>query len=75
MRVREPFGYSAARHYPLDEICRDIGTELVNDAFKWLDPDLRVVHTEAGEKLEYDALLLAPGAVLRSAVQARHYAR
>ena len=39
MRVREPFGYSAARHYPLDEICRDIGTDLVQDAFKWLDPE------------------------------------
>jgi len=66
MTVREPFGYSVARHYPLDEICRDIGTDLIRDAFKWLDPDARTVHTEAGEKLEYDALLLAPGAVLRS---------
>ena len=65
MRVREPFGYSEARRYPLDEICRDIGTDLVRDAFKWLDPDRRTVHTEAGEKLEYDALLLAPGAVLK----------
>jgi len=65
MRVREPFGYSAARHYPLDEICRDIGTDLIRDAFKWLDPDSRTVHTEAGEKLEYDALLLALGASMR----------
>jgi sulfide:quinone oxidoreductase len=65
MRVREPFGYSEARRYPLDDISRDIGIELVRDAFKWLDPDQRVVHTEAGEQLEYDALLLAPGAVLR----------
>jgi sulfide:quinone oxidoreductase len=66
MRVREPFGYSEARHYRLDDICRDIGADLVRDAFKWLDPDGRVVHTEAGEKLEYDALLLAPGATLRA---------
>ena len=65
MRVREPFGYSAARHYALDDISRDIGIDLVRDAFKWLDPDGRIVHTEAGEKLEYDALLLAPGATLR----------
>ncbi len=64
MRVREPFGYSEARHYPLDEICRDISTDLVKDAFKRLDPDGRTVHTEAGEKLEYDALLLAPGATV-----------
>jgi sulfide:quinone oxidoreductase len=65
MRVREPFGYSEARRYPLDDISRDIGIELVRDAFKWLDPDKRIVHTEAGEELEYDALLLAPGATLR----------
>lgn len=65
MRVREPFGYSTAQHYPLDEICRDIGTDRVRDAFKWLDPDSRTVHTEAGEKLEYDALVLALGAAMR----------
>ncbi|HTP21011.1 MAG TPA: FAD-dependent oxidoreductase, partial [Solirubrobacteraceae bacterium] len=65
MRVREPFGYSEARRYQLDDISRDIGIDLVRDAFKWLDPEARIVHTEAGETLEYDALLLAPGASLR----------
>ena len=65
MRVREPFGYSEARRYPLDDICRDIGVDLVPDAFGRLEPERRVVHTETGEKLEYDALLLAPGAILR----------
>jgi sulfide:quinone oxidoreductase len=64
-RVREPFGHSTARRYPLDEICRDIGADLVLDAFKWLDPDRGTVHTEAGDRLEYDALLLAPGATLK----------
>jgi sulfide:quinone oxidoreductase len=65
MRVREPFAYSAAQHYPLAEITRDIGVELKQDAFKWLEPEGRVVHTEAGEQLHYDALLLALGAILR----------
>lgn len=65
MRVREPFAYPAARHYPLDAIARDIGVELVQDTFKWLDGDRRLVHTEGGETREYDALLLAPGAILR----------
>jgi sulfide:quinone oxidoreductase len=65
MTVREPFAYSAAHRYSLDEITRDIGVEFVHDAFKWLDADDRVVHTEAGASLEYDALLLALGAVLR----------
>src|SRR2546421_5271595 len=54
MRVREPFGYREARHYPLDEICRDIGIELVRDTFGSLDPAGRIVHTGAGGKLEYD---------------------
>ncbi len=65
MTVREPFAYSAAHRYSLDEITRDIGVDFVHDAFKRLDPDNRVVHTEAGASLEYDALLLALGAVAR----------
>lgn len=64
MRVREPFAYSAARRYPLEEIARDIGVELVRDAFKWLDAPASIVHTESGEQLGYDALLLAMGARL-----------
>jgi sulfide:quinone oxidoreductase len=38
MRVREPFACGGARHYPLDQIARDVGFELRPDAFKWLDP-------------------------------------
>jgi sulfide:quinone oxidoreductase len=62
LRVREPFGSSTAERYSLEEIARDIGVELKHDAFKRLDPDRRVVHTEAGEAIAYDALLLALGA-------------
>jgi sulfide:quinone oxidoreductase len=69
MRVREPFGYSEARHYPLADISRDTDIDLVRDAFKWLDPDGRRVHTEAGETLDYGALLLAPGATLKPRFQ------
>jgi sulfide:quinone oxidoreductase len=64
MTVREPFGYSLAKHYRLDEIASDIGADLVQDNFKWLDPATRAVHTETGRKLEYDALVLAMGARL-----------
>jgi sulfide:quinone oxidoreductase len=67
MRVGEPFAYSAAQRYSLEDIARDIGVELVRDAFKWLDAPGSVVHTERGEKLGYDALLLAMGARLRPA--------
>jgi hypothetical protein len=46
MRVREPFGYSEAQRYSLDEIARDIGVELIRDCFKWLDARQSVIHTE-----------------------------
>jgi sulfide:quinone oxidoreductase len=62
MTVREPFGYAEAQRYPLEEIARDIGAELRSDSFKWLDAESRIVHTEQGEQLSYDALLLALGA-------------
>jgi sulfide:quinone oxidoreductase len=64
MTVREPFGYATAQRYPLDQIARDIGAELRTDSFKWLDPETNTVHTEAGQQLRYDALLLALGARL-----------
>jgi sulfide:quinone oxidoreductase len=68
MRVREPFAYSGAQQYPLADIARDVGFELRQDAFKWLDPEKRTVHTDNGEQLEYDALLLALGATQRPAL-------
>jgi sulfide:quinone oxidoreductase len=62
MRVREPFAYAGARHYPLAEIARDLDIELRQDAFKWLDADQQLVHTLGVDRIEYDALLLAMGA-------------
>lgn len=65
MRVREPFGFAAATRYSLEEFAADTGAELVQDAFKWLEPERRLVHTEAEHQLPYDALLLAMGARLQ----------
>jgi sulfide:quinone oxidoreductase len=65
MTVREPFAYRVAERYPVDEIARDIGVELLTDSFKSLDAPGRLVHTEGGEELKYDALLLALGARAR----------
>jgi sulfide:quinone oxidoreductase len=62
MSVGEPFGSGKAQRYPLEEIARDIGVVLRADGFKWLDAAGRTVHTEAGDQLAYDALLLALGA-------------
>jgi sulfide:quinone oxidoreductase len=62
MSVREPFGWAGAERYPLADIAQDIGVDLRAGSFKWLDPTGRVVHTEAGDELRYDALLLAMGA-------------
>jgi len=64
MTVREPFGFADAVRYPLDELAKDIGVDLRVDSFKWLDPERRVAHTEAGDQLSYDALVLALGARL-----------
>jgi sulfide:quinone oxidoreductase len=64
MRVREPFGYSAARHYSIEELARETGADLVQDSFKWLDPENRTLHTTGGQALSYEALLLAMGARL-----------
>lgn len=66
MRVREPFGGPSALHYPLAVFAHDVGVELKRDAFKWLDPSKRTVHTQGGEELRYDALLLAMGARLEA---------
>jgi sulfide:quinone oxidoreductase len=66
MRVREPFGYSLAKRYSLEELANDIGVDLVQDRLEWLDPATSVVNTEGGRELGYDAVLLALGARLYS---------
>ncbi len=62
MTVREPFAYPAANRYPLARIVADAGAELVVDAMASVEPAKRLLHTKAGEALEYDALVLALGA-------------
>ncbi len=62
MSVRAPFGFAGAASYPLEEITRDIGVELLADKLSWVDPATRVVHTDGDEQMPYDALLLALGA-------------
>jgi sulfide:quinone oxidoreductase len=66
MAVREPFAYGAAQRYPLKEIASDAGAKLMEDSFAWVEPAARVLHTEAGERIPYDALVLALGARLHA---------
>jgi sulfide:quinone oxidoreductase len=62
MTVREPFAYGPASHYPLAQIVHDAGAQLLSDSLAWVDPAGQIVHTEAGEEISYDALVLALGA-------------
>ncbi len=62
MAVREPFADYPRVSYPMAEIVRQAGAELLADKFKWLDPSEQFLHTDGGSRLHYDALLLALGA-------------
>lgn len=62
LSVREPFAYGRAKRYEIATIVRDAGAELIEDSFAWVDPARSVAHTEGGNALAYDALLLAIGA-------------
>ncbi len=60
--VLEPFSSGAVRRYDLGEICEDLDVTHRRDALTAVDPAERVVITEGGERVAYDALVLAPGA-------------
>jgi sulfide:quinone oxidoreductase len=62
MTVREPFSYSLARRYPLEQIVRAAGARLLREELDWIDRDEHVVHTNTGKAVGYDALVLALGA-------------
>ena len=62
MTVREPFAYGRAQRYSLSDMTKDIGVELREQSFAWVNPAACVAYTDSGEELPYDALLLALGA-------------
>lgn len=62
MMVREPFAYATAERYPLEAMANDLGLRLIKDSLAWPEPDARIAHTESGQQLEYDALVLCVGA-------------
>jgi sulfide:quinone oxidoreductase len=62
LSVREPFAYPPAEHYPLAPFAEQFGVELHQDAFGWVKAHERLLGTEGGQELSYDALLLGLGA-------------
>src|SRR5215469_7549269 len=62
LMVHEPFKPALTAAYSVAEIAERAGARLLVDSFKWLDPKDRVLHTDEGRGLPYDAVLLAMGA-------------
>ena len=62
MAVREPFAFGPPRRYPLRRIARDCEANWTRDSLAWVDQDAQVVHTGEGQRVEYDALMIAVGA-------------
>ncbi len=60
--VHEPFKPAVTAGYSVAEIAERAGARLLAESFKWLDPTDRVLHTDRGNRLNYDAALLAVGA-------------
>src|SRR5512142_1120026 len=54
--VREPFSYARTERYSLPEIAQEIGVELVQETFSYVEPEAQLAHT-ASSALHYDALL------------------
>jgi sulfide:quinone oxidoreductase len=69
MAVAEPFTIARARHVALTEIAADFDAELVIGALAGVEaPEHRVV-TRGGERIGYDALVIACGTQIRPAFE------
>lgn len=72
LAVLEPFAARAARRYALAEICADIDVTLRRDALAAVEPQEGTIRTRGGERIAYDALVLAAGARPRPALPHAH---
>ena len=66
MTVREPFAYAMAERYSLERISSDLDVRLLRDSLVRADHDARIAHTESGEEVAYDALVVCVGARLHA---------
>ena len=62
MAVAEPFGRGRADRHPLADIAADVRAELINGVLAQVDAPNHVAITGTGQRLSYDALLVAVGA-------------
>lgn len=70
--VLEPFAARATRHYDLADICEDLDVRHHVDALASVDAQAREAVTAGGERIAYDALVLAPGARANAALEHAH---
>lgn len=62
LQVAEPFSLGTARRYPLARVAADFGAELMTDAVVEVRAAERTAVCASGVMLEYDVLVLTPGA-------------
>jgi len=62
MAVAEPFARGHAQRHRLDAIAHDLGARLVRGSLADVDDRTHTATTSAGERLSYDALVVAIGA-------------
>jgi sulfide:quinone oxidoreductase len=67
MAVAEPFTISHARHVPLPGIAADFDADLVIGSLAGVEPAEHRVVTRGGERIAYDALVIACGTRIRPA--------
>jgi sulfide:quinone oxidoreductase len=72
MTVNEPFSEPRARRYRLQAICDDLGAVLHAEAVEAVETARREVVTTSGERIAYDALVLAVGARPVAALEHAH---
>jgi sulfide:quinone oxidoreductase len=69
MAVAEPFARGRAQRHRLDAIARDLGARLLGGSLATVDDQSRTAVTSTGERLSYDALVVAIGARSEPALQ------
>jgi sulfide:quinone oxidoreductase len=69
LAVTEPFSASVQLAFRLDVLADDVGVTLRTGVLAAVDTDLREVRTADGERIAYDSLLVATGAVAQDGIE------